>query len=225
MVVARLRTYAGYDCLTAEQIEGIESVSMDMWQACIDATLGKVPDPGEKIAFDRFHVAKALGDAVDRVCRQEHGSFLQQGDTRLTGTGYAWQTGSGKINGRQRRSFRALRDSSLQTARAWATRECAAGLWDHVSRTWATKAWKRWYGWAIRSRLEPVGRVARMVMKRLWGIVNAIILKADNGHADSVNGRIWMLKIRSRGYRCRERFKTAIHFHLGGLDLHPKGIR
>jgi len=59
----------------------------------------------------------------------------------------------------------------------------------------------------------------------LWGIVNAIVLKTDNGHAESVNGRIQMLKIQSRGYRCRERLKTAIYFHLGGLDLYPEGVR
>jgi len=59
-----------------------------------------------------------------------------------------------------------------------------------------------------------------MVMKHLWGIVNAIVLKADNGHAESVNSRIRMPRIRSR-----ERFKTAIYFHLGGLDLYPEGVR
>jgi len=62
-------------------------------------------------------------------------------------------------------------------------------------------------------------------MKHLWGIVNAIVLKADNGHAESVNGRIRMPRNRSRGHRSRERFKTAIHFHLGGLDLHQEGVR
>jgi len=60
-----------------------------------------------------------------------------------------------------------------------------------------------------------------MVMKHLWGIVNAIVLKAENGHAESVNGRIQMLKIRSRGYRSRERSRTAIYFPLGDLVLYP----
>jgi len=55
------------------------------------------------------------------------------------------------------------------------------------------------------SRLEPVRWVARMVMKNLWGIVNTIILKGNDGHAESVNSRIRMPRIRSRGYRCRER--------------------
>jgi len=64
-----------------------------------------------------------------------------------------------------------------------------------------------------------------MVMRHLRGIVNAIILKADNGHAESVNGSVQMPRFRSRGYRCRERSRTTIHFHLGGLDLNPEGVR
>lgn len=77
-------------------------------------------------------------------------------------------------------------------------------LWSYVSRTWATKAWKGWYGWAIRSRLEPVRRVAKIIMKHLWGIVNVIVLKADNGHAESGKGRIRMLRA------CRLQYGSCI---------------
>jgi len=196
---------AWYDSLTAEQRAGIERVGMDMWSAYITATRGSCHPA---LTFDRFHVARVLGDAVDRGRWQEHRRLQQQGYTRLTGSGYAWQTSPSRMDGKRKRLFRTLRDSSLQTA--WAIRECAMKLWDYVSRTWARKAWK---GWAIRSRLEPIRRVALMIMKHLWGIVNAIVLDADNGHAESTNSKIQMLKIRGRGYRSTERFKTVIHFH------------
>jgi len=165
---------AWYDGLTAEQLEAIESVSMDMWPASINATPGKVSDAGERIAFDRFHIARTRGDAVDGVRRQERGRLLQEGDTKLTGSKYAWQTGPKRMDRERKRSFWALRDGTLQTARALSIRECAMGLWGYASRTWAGKAWKRWYDWAIRSRLEPLRRVAKMIVKHLWGIVNVI---------------------------------------------------
>ena len=63
---------AWYKSLTDEQRETIDSVSMDMWPAFINATLESLPDAQEKIAFDKFHVAKYLGNAVDKVRRQEH---------------------------------------------------------------------------------------------------------------------------------------------------------
>ena len=55
-----------------------------------------------------------------------------------------------------KRSFPALRDSALKTARAWALKETAMGLWHYRIRGWAMRGWNSWYKWAIRSRLEPV---------------------------------------------------------------------
>ena len=64
-----------------------------------------------------------------------------------------------------------------------------------------------------------------MIRKHLWGIVNAIILRATNGPAEGINSRIKTVKVRSRGLRNRERFANAILFHLGGLDLYPDSPR
>ena len=97
-------------------------------------------------------------------------------------------------------------------------------LWHYSTRGWALKAWKRWLSWAFRSRLEPVRKVARMIRAHLWGIVNAIILKSDNGRSEAMNRKIQQIKRRACGYRNRERFRNAIYFHLGGLDLYPKGV-
>jgi len=73
----------------------------------------------------------------------------------------------------------------------------------------------------MRSRLEPMKRVARTVQRHLGGIVNALVLKATNAASESMNAKIQRIKRRACGYRNRERSRTAIHFHLGGLDLLP----
>ena len=216
---------AFYDGLTDEQKAGIECVSMDMWQAFISATLESIPGADKKIAFDKFHIAKYLGDAVDKVRRRENKALLQRGNERLKGSKYTWQTNPENMSIQQWHAFKALRTSTLKTARAWAIKEFGMSLWHYVSRTWAEKGWKRWYSWAIRSRLEPIKKVARMIKKHLWGILNAIVLDANNGHAESTNSKIKMIKVRSRGFRNKERFKMAIYFHLGGLDLYPAGVR
>ena len=97
-------------------------------------------------------------------------------------------------------------------------------LWHYRSKSWANKAWERWYRGAIRSRLEPVKKVVRMIREHLWGILNAVITGAHNGGAESIDSRIKMVKVRLRGFRNPERFKRAIDFHLGGLDLYPSSI-
>ena len=214
--------YAGLD---EGQKSAIESVSMDMWPAYIQATLAAIPDAAQKIAFDKFHVARALGEAVDKVRRQEHKALLREGNTLLKGSKHAWLTNPANMSRKQWCDFATLRTANLKTARAWAIKEQGMSLWHYVHRTWAEKGWKRWYNWAIRSRLEPGKKVARMVKTHLWGILNAIILKASNGLAESTNSRIQLLKVRSRGFRNKSRFRAAIYFHLGGLDLYPKTAR
>jgi len=213
-----------YDSLTEEQREAIESVSMDMWPAFINATLESIPGAEEKIAFDKFHVAKYLGEAVDKVRRQEHKALMAEGYEDLKGSKYDWLYNPENMTRKQQRRFKALRDSTLKTARAWAIKELAMSLWHYVSKTWARKGWEQWLSWAVRSRLNPIKEVAKTIREHLWGILNAIVLKVSNGPAEGLNSRIKMIKVRSRGFRNKERFANAIYFHLGGLNLYPEGI-
>lgn len=216
---------AYYRQLGSEGCAAIESVTMDMWQPYITATEAHVPGAESKIAFDKFHVAQHLGDAVDRVRRGEHKQLQAQGDDRLTGTRYHWLRHPHNVSDRDWNGrFAQLRESTLKTARAWALKEEAMSLWDYGSRSWAHKAWRRWYGWAIRSQLEPIKHVARMIKRHLHGIVNAVVLKATNAIAESINSRIQAIKRKACGFRNTLRFQRAIYFHLGQLDLHPASV-
>ena len=202
----------------------IESVAMDMWPAYIGATREHVPQADEKIAFDRFHVAQHMGGAVDKVRRRENRELLAQGDDRLKGTKYSWLTNPENMSFLAAWQFSELKGSSLKVARAFAIKEAARGLWKYTSRSWARKAWLGWYAWAIRSRLEPVKRVARMVKRHLEGILTAVVTGVTNAGSEGMNSKIQLLKHRAHGYRNRERFRNAIYFHLGGLDMYPSDL-
>lgn len=210
-----------FDQLEPADILAIEAISMDMWKPYIEVVEDNVYRAEEKICFDKFHVAKHLGDAVDKVRRQEHRVLLEQGDRSLVGSKYTWLQNPDNMLERTAGKLKALKDQVLKTARAWALKEHAMCLWNYVHAGWARKAWEAWIAWAFRSRLEPVKRVARMVREHLDGIVNAIVLGATNAGAESINAKIQRIKRMACGFRNRERFKTAIYFHLGGLDLLP----
>ena len=214
-----------YEDLEDDQRASIESVAMDMWKAYINSTREYVPGADSKIAFDKFHVAKHLGEAVDKVRRQEHKLLREEGRDDLTRTKYLWLKNPENMDKELWRNFKSLRESSLKTARAWAIKEFAMTLWGHVSRVWAEKAWCKCLNWAMRSRLEPVKEVARTLKEHLWGILNAIVLKVNNARSEGINFKIQKLKSRACGYRNRDRFRRAIYFHLGGLDLYPAGVK
>jgi transposase len=118
---------AFYASLTDKQKETIECVSMDMWQAFIGAALESIPGAEKKIAFDKFHIAKSLGEAVDKVRCQENKALLRLGNDILKGSQYTWQTHPENMNAKQWRAFKDLRNSTLKTARAWAIKECLCG--------------------------------------------------------------------------------------------------
>lgn len=210
-----------YASLNDKQKAAIESVSIDMWAAFINATRKHVPDADSKIAFDRFHVAKMFNETVDKVRRAEHKSLLSGGNNSMAGSRYDWLRHLGDVSRKRWPDFKALRDVAIKTARAWAIKEHASSLWHYISRSWAGKAWKKLLGWMSRSRLPEMVKLARTIRKHLWGIINAIVLGASNGKSESMNSRIQKVKARSHGFRNRERFRNAIYFHLGGLDLYP----
>jgi transposase len=74
------------------------------------------------------------------------------------------------------------------------------------------------------TRLEPVIKVGRMVKNYMWGIINAIMFKTTNAVAESKNARIQRIKKMACGFRNRKRFRMAILFHLGKLDLMPETL-
>ena len=50
------------------------------------ATITHVPDAAHKIVYERFHIMQHVGQAVDKVHRQEHRKLLRQKDECLKGT-------------------------------------------------------------------------------------------------------------------------------------------
>lgn len=214
-----------FDAFSWEERTQVKSVAMDMWPAYIASVGAKVPGARDKIAYDKFHVAQHLSQAVDKVRRQENRALLAAGDEQLKGTKYLWLRRSDHLSDESWQAFEPLRESALKTARAWAIKELAMSLWQYRTRGWARRAWNAWLNWASRSRLDPIRQVAGMVKRHLNGILNAIVLGVTNARSEGINSKIQWIKYTARGFRNRDRFRTAIYFHLGGLDLYPKTLR
>ena len=74
--------------LKVRQMAAIRGVAMDMWEAYEQSVREHVPQAQDKIVFDKFHVAKHLGEGVDKVRRNENRELRKSGDERLVGTRY-----------------------------------------------------------------------------------------------------------------------------------------
>jgi len=214
-----------WETLPPEHVASIEAIAMDMWEPYIRSTEAHVPDARSKIVFDKYHVAQHLNEAVDKVRRQENRELTAEGKDWLKGTKYDWLRNPDNFGRSQWRQFTELRESALRTARAWALKEAAMCLFDLRSAGVVEKNFHAWYAWAVRSRLEPIKRVARMVRNHWENIRTYFEHGITNAGAESINSKIQKVKYMSRGFRNRERFRNAIYFHCGGLDLYPAVAR
>jgi transposase len=214
-----------WNTLSEEQQKGIEAVAMDMWDPYVASVRAHVEDADRKIVFDKFHVAQHLGQAVDDVRRKENKELRAQGDDRLVGTRYDWLENPAHKDAKERREFAALRNSELKTARAWALKETAMGLYGYTYEGPARKYFQRWHNWAVRSRLAPMKEVAGMLKRRFENIITYLKHRITNAASESINSKIQWVKYTARGFRNKQNFISAIYFHCGGLDLAPASTK
>src|SRR5260370_32498189 len=174
-----------------------------------------------KTFFDKFHIAKHLVQAVDKVGRRENKTLRAAGDDRLTGTRYDWLRHPANREPKDRQEFAALRNSNLKTARAWALKEAAMAVFNYVYERPARKHFRWWHSWAVRSRLQPMIETARMLKRRFENIITYLHHPITNALSESINSKIQWVKYTARAFRNNQNFPIPIYFHCGRLDLVP----
>jgi transposase len=155
------------------------------------------------------------------VRRKENKALLAKGDKRLKGTRWHWLKNPANMASAVKQRFAELKNSALQSARAWALKQSAMQLFNYVSEGWARRHFQGWYSWAIRSRLEPIKKVARMLKRRFENIITYLKHPITNAGSESINAKLQWVKYTARGFRNKQNFITAIYFHCGGLDMRP----
>lgn len=210
-----------FEQFSTEQLAGIEAVAMDMWEPFAASTRAHLADAEDKIVFDRYHLMGYLTKAVDTVRKQENRALAAAGDKSLAGSKYLWLYSSENLPERQQDRFAALRAADLKTGRAWAIKEDLRHFWSYQRRGWAAKHFTHWYFWATHSRLKPIIDAAKTLKRHQAGLLSYFKHRITNAGAEGLNSRIQAIRVSARGYRNRDHFKTAIYFHLGGLQLYP----
>lgn len=206
--------------LGEDVLRGVRAVAIDMSSAYEAAVRKSCPDAD--IVYDKFHVMKLLGDAVDKVRRGEHRELLALGDGSLTGTRYHWLTGIGNMSDEMLATFEELAGRAYKTSRAWEYRFLFGSFWEHDTAEEAVGFFKKWFRRAVRSKLAPVVKAARTIRSHLSGLLTYFTHRVTNAMSEGINSRIQAIKNSARGFHSFSTFRTRILFHLGGLNLKPR---
>jgi transposase len=220
--VGRKRTQAtlrrGLAALGEEVVSGLRFVCSDMWQPYLNVIAAKA---GQALhVLDRFHITMHLNQALDQVRRAESGRLrgrpLAQRLKRMR-----WQLlrKGTRVRGHARRKLDALVASKLATARAWNLKESFQYLWHYKSYIWAGAFLDYWCALAMRSRLEPMKKVARMLRTHEQLLLNWFKAKGEisGGAVEGLNNKIRVVTRRAYGFRTFDAMEIALYHTLGKL--------
>ena len=190
----------------------IKQVAIDMSPAFIKGVTENLTEA--EITFDRFHVMKLIGDAVDAVRREESRSRPELKRTR-----YHWLRNENTLSAEGRASIAALSSLNLKTARAWRMRIAFQEVYKQPTWEWGAMYLDRWVSWAIRSRLDPIKKVARTIVRHRDGILAWFDSHIANGLIEGINSLVQAAKAKARGYRTLRTLKAVTYLIAGKLDL------
>lgn len=210
-----------YRQLSEEQRRGICAVAMDMHRGYERATIEHVPQGEEKIVFDRFHIMKNMNQALDRIRQSENWELSRRQDDTLARTRQMWLWAEENLPEKYQERFALLKAQDLKTSRAWGLKEHLRRLWDQPDVAAAKAFFGHWKEWVRRSKLGPMIHLARTLELKLEQIVNYCRHRITSAGCEGLNSKITSVKVRAAGFRNLERFKTAILFYCGKLELYP----
>ena len=191
----------------------VNEVCCDMSPAFISGVEANCPEA--HITFDRFHIMKVPGDAVDQVRREEAKTRPELAKSR-----YVWLKNRDKLPASQQERLAALTMSrlNLKTARAWQLKTTFQDLFRQAPGQ-AEAFLKRWYFWATHCRLEPMKQAAATIKRHWDGILRWFTSRISNGILEGANSLIQAARSRARGYRSTKNLIAMIYLLGAGLSF------
>ena len=178
--------------------------------------------------LDRFHITMHLNQAVDQVRRAESARLSGKPTAaRLKKMRWKLLRRGSRVRGHAREKLNALIGSKLATARAWLLKESFQHFWTYKSLPWAGGFLDYWCTRALRSRLEPMRKVARMLRTHEDLILNWFRAKGEvsAGAVEGLNNKIRVVTRRSYGFRTYHAMEIALYHNLGHLPEPPSTHR
>lgn len=192
----------------------VNSVSIDMSAAFIKGVTVHLPEA--RITFDKFHVVAHASTALDQARRLE-----QRTDPSLKGLRWTLLKDRARLSDAARADLDALiaQAATKRTARAWLYREHLREILDRKQINVVSAMLRQWCTNVLRSKVEPMKDVARMIRKHCDGIVAWTQTRQTNGFIEALNGLFQAAKRKARGYTRFDTMRTVLFLIAGKLDF------
>jgi len=199
-----------YDWLGDKKARGIGLAVMDMWKPFRNATLARAPQAA--ILFDKFHIIRHLGEALDKVRKSEYARLSGKDRRYIKGQKYTLLSHRENLTLEGRQSLKTLLAANKRLHTAYLLKESFGQLWDYEREGWARRFFENWRASLKWQRLEPYEKFAQMIDRHWDGI--AAYCKPENkvslGFVEGLNNKIRVIQRRAYGLRDQEYLRLKI---------------
>ena len=194
--------------------KAVESISIDMSPAFIKGVTKYLPNA--RITFDKFHVIAHASTAVDKTRRIE-----QKTDPSLKGLRWKLLRNRASLSPDARADLDALiaQVTTKRTARAWLYKEQLREILERKQINVVRDMLTQWATNVMRSKVEPMKDVAKLIRRHIEGIVAWTQTRQTNGFLEAINGLFQAAKRKARGYGNFSTIRTVIFLLAGKLDF------
>ena len=199
-----------YAFLGEKQATKIRLAVMDMWKAFRNSTARNAPQAA--ILFDKFHILHHLGEALDKVRKQEYARLSGRDRKFIKGQKYALLSHPENLTGDARRNLKRLLAANQRLNTAYLLKESFGQLWDYSSEAWARKFFDNWRASLKWQRLKPFEKFAAMIDRHWDGI--AAYCRPENkvalGFVEGLNNKIRVIQRRAYGLHDEEYLRLKV---------------
>jgi len=201
-----------------ERSAKLRFICSDMWKQYLRVIAKKAG--GAIHVLDRFHIVANMNKAIDEVRAKEARRMKAEGSVPiLKKSRWCLLKRPENLTEKQETKLSELVRYNLATVRAYLLKEDFQALWTYVSPAWAGKFLDRWTTRALRSRIEPMKRVARSIRNHRPLILNWFRARGmiSAGIVEGLNANAKLTIRKARGYRTSRVAKISLYHALGDL--------
>jgi transposase len=199
-----------YEHLGPKKSRGIRLAVMDMWKPFRNAAAEHAPQAA--ILFDKFHVMRHLGEALDKVRKSEYARLSGKDRSFIKGQKYTLLSREENLTAQGRANLRKLLAANKRLNTAYLLKESFGQLWDYNREGWARRFFENWRESLKWQRLEPYEKFAEMIERHWEGI--AAYCRPENkvslGFVEGLNNKIRVIQRRAYGLRDEEYLRLPI---------------
>jgi transposase len=196
----------------------LQFVASDMWKPYLQAI---AKEAGQAIhVLDRFHIVAKLNKAVDEVRAQESRAMKAKGMSPvLKHSRWAVLKNPWNLTVTQATKLADLAKGNLKTFRSYLLKEEFQYFWTYSSPLWAARFMDTWCTKTMRSRIEPMKKIAKTLRAHRPLILNWFHAKGaiSSGTVEGLNNRLKVITRRAYGFREYRTVEIALYHTMGAL--------